>query len=432
MQPDLIALGLALGVGLLVGFERERHADTVAGVRTFGLAGLTGGLSALLTPAGATPWTLLAMASVAGIAGVAGGVVVARRPMRLGEEQGREQNREQGREPFRDLGLTTAFALIATTLLGGYAVLGDRSIAVAAAGVLFLLLYIRDPLHAMIRRLGQEDVRAIATFVLITLVILPVLPDRALGPLDAVNPRGAWMLVVLVVSISLAGYLAQTMLGTRAGTLTTGLFGGMVSSTAATVGAARRSRDDGEMLLAAAVMLLSCGMLPLRLIVLVWAAAPAVVAVLWPSLAAIAVVTMIGGLRSLKRANGRALGARVLPKPKNPTQLGSAIAFAGVFVVVRIATKATLEYAGTGAFLVVAAVSGVSDMDAIALSAGRETVEGMMSPQLAARATLLALVVNTVFKLGVSRVLGSSALMREVLPALGAAIVAAVVGMWLV
>jgi uncharacterized membrane protein (DUF4010 family) len=81
---------------------------------------------------------------------------------------------------------------------------------------------------------------------------------------------------------------------------------------------------------------------------------------------------------------------------------------------------------------VVAAVSGVSDMDAIALSAGRETVEGMMSPQLAARATLLALVVNTVFKLGVSRVLGSSALMREVLPALGAAIVAAVVGMWLV
>ncbi len=428
MQPDLIALGLALGVGLLVGFERERHADTVAGVRTFGLAGLTGGLSALLTPTGATPWTLLAMASVAGIAGVAGGVVVARRPMRLGEER----SQEQGREPFRDLGLTTAFALIATTLLGGYAVLGDRSIAVAAAGVLFLLLYIRDPLHAMIRRLGQEDVRAIATFVLITLVILPVLPDRALGPLDAVNPRGAWMLVVLVVSISLAGYLAQTMRGTRAGTLTTGLFGGMVSSTAATVGAARRSRDDGEMLLAAAVMLLSCGMLPLRLIVLVWAAAPAVVAVLWPSLATIAVVTLIGGLRSLKRANGRALGARVLPKPKNPTQLGSAIAFAGVFVVVRIATKATLEYAGTGAFLVVAAVSGVSDMDAIALSAGRETVEGLMSPQLAARATLLALVVNTVFKLGVARVLGSSALMREVLPALGAAIVAALVGMWLV
>ena len=133
----------------------------------------------------------------------------------------------------------------------------------------FLLLYIRDPLHALIRRLGQEDVRAIATFVLIALVILPVLPNQPMGPLDAVNPRGAWTLVVLVVSISLSGYLAQTLLGARAGTLATGIFGGLVSSTATTLGAARRARDDGMVPLAGAVILLACGVLPLRMIALV-------------------------------------------------------------------------------------------------------------------------------------------------------------------
>jgi len=417
MNPDLVALGLALGVGLLVGFERERHPDTVAGVRTFGFAGLIGGLSALITPEGSTPWALIAAGVVLGAAGAYGGVVRSGHAVR---------SEEAGREPFPDIGLTTAFALIATTLLGGYAVLGDRSIAVAGAGVLFLLLYIRDPLHALIRRLGQEDVRAIATFVLIALVILPVLPDRPMGPLDAVNPRGAWALVVLVVSISLAGYLAQVLLGARAGAVAAGVFGGLVSSTAATFGAARRARDDGAVRLSAAVVLLACGVLPLRLMVLVGFAAPGLLRVLWPWLAAAAALTALGGLQMLRRGGGLAPDAQALPKPRNPTQLTSAISFAAVFVLIRIATKAAVVFGGIGVFLAVAAISGVTDMDAIALSSARETVEGLLQARDAARATMLALLVNTLFKLAVARFAGSAELFRAVLPALGgAALVAA-------
>ena len=426
MHPDLVALGLALGVGLLVGFERERHPDTVAGVRTFGFAGLIGGLAALLTPAGSTPWVLLAVAVMLGIAGTAGGVVVAARGMRV------DTATEAGREPFRDIGLTTAFALVATTLLGGYTVLGERSIAVAAAGVMFLLLYIRDPLHALIRRLGQEDVRAIATFVLIALVILPVMPDRTLGPLDAVNPRSAWLLVVLVVAISLAGYIAQVLLGARAGTAATGILGGLVSSTAATVGAARRARDDGATGLAAAVILLACGVLPLRLMVLVGVAGAEVLRVLWPWLAAIALLTAIGGWMSLRGARGLEGDLRALPKPRNPTQLSSAIAFAGAFVLIRVLTKGALAYLGMGAFLGVAAISGITDMDAIALSSAREVVEGVLGPADAARGTLLALLVNTAFKLAVTRSLGSRELFRAVLPALGASALVAAAGVFLV
>jgi uncharacterized membrane protein (DUF4010 family) len=412
MDSDLVALGLALGVGLLVGFERERHPDTVAGVRTFGFAGFIGGLSALITPVGTTPWALIVASAVLGAAGAYGGIVRSDRTAR---------SDEAGREPFRDIGLTTAFALIATTLLGGYAVLGDRAIAVAAAGVLFLLLYIRDPLHALIRKLGQEDVRAIATFVLIALVILPVLPNQPMGPLDAVNPRGAWTLVVLVVSISLSGYLAQTLLGARAGTLATGIFGGLVSSTATTFGAARRVRDDHAVPLAAAVILLACGVLPLRMIALVGFAAPGLLEVLWPWLAGVAGLTMLGGLQVLRTANGVAADASALPKPKNPTQLTSALSFAALFVLIRIATKAAVTYAGMGLFLVIAALSGITDMDAIALSSAREVVEGVLVPKDAARATMLALCVNTVFKLGVARFVGSREVFHAVLPALGGA-----------
>lgn len=410
--PEVVSLGIALGVGLLVGLERERHPDTVAGVRTFGLAGLIGGLAAMLGEPETTPWALLVVASLAGVAGVWGGISARTAPA--------------DGQTVRDIGLTTAFALIATTLLGGFAVLGDRTTTIVAAGVLFLVLYLRETLHAMVRRLGQEDVRAIATFVLIALVILPVLPDREIGPFGAINPRTAWMLVVLVVSLSLVGYIAQALLGSRAGTVASGLLGGLVSSTAATVGAARRAREDGNAAGAAAMALLACGVLPARLMMLIAVVSPVLFerAIWW--LAAIAALTMLGGFVALRRNGGSAATAET--KPRNPTQLRSALAFAGAFVLIRIVTKATIEYGGAGFFLVAAGVAGITDMDAIAMSTAREVTEGVIDATLGVRAVLVALLVNTVFKLIVTRVVGSRELFRLALPALGAAALVALAG----
>ena len=436
---EVSSLALSLGVGLLVGFERERRTDTVAGVRTFGLAGLIGGIAALLGPREGTPWSLLIVTLIAAAAGITGGIVA--------------RSRTTDDDRPNDLGLTTAFALVATTLLGGLAVLGHYSTTIAGAGTLFLLLYIRDPLHAVIRRLAPGDVRAIAIFVLLALVVLPVLPDRALGPFDAVNPRAAWMLVVLVVALSLAGYIAQTLLGARAGTLATGLLGGLVSSTASTVGAARSVRAGGAHANAAAITLLSCGILPLRLMLLVGVASKGALAMLWPWLAGVGVATLIAGfISSHVRARGAidATGATTstttatttataahgsttlatnLPsKPQNPTQLSSAFAFAAVFVVIQIVTKATIAYAGSAALLVVAAASGITDMDAIALSVAREFEAGGMDGTLLVRATLVALAVNTLFKLGVARIMGDVKLLRAVLPGLGLALLIAAAG----
>lgn len=444
---EVSSLALSLGVGLLVGFERERRTDTVAGVRTFGLAGLIGGIAALLGPREGTPWSLLIVTLIAAAAGITGGIVARSRTT--------DDDRPNDDRP-NELGLTTAFALVATTLLGGLAVLGHYSTTIAGAGTLFLLLYIRDPLHAVIRRLAPGDVRAIAIFVLLALVVLPVLPDRALGPFNAVNPRAAWMLVVLVVALSLAGYIAQTLLGARAGTLATGLLGGLVSSTASTVGAARSVRAGGAHANAAAITLLSCGILPLRLMLLVGVASKGALALLWPWLAGVGVATLIAGFISSHVRARRAIDATAAnttttstttattdahaahdsttlatnppSKPQNPTQLSSAFAFAAVFVVIQIVTKATIAYAGAAALLVVAAASGITDMDAIALSVAREFEAGGMDGTLLVRATLVALAVNTLFKLGVARIMGDAKLLRAVLPGLGLALLIAAAG----
>lgn len=453
---EVSSLALSLGVGLLVGFERERRTDTVAGVRTFGLAGLIGGIAALLGPREGTPWSLLIVTLIAAAAGITGGIVARSRT--TDDDQPNDVRASDVRP--NDLGLTTAFALVATTLLGGLAVLGHYSTTIAGAGTLFLLLYIRDPLHAVIRRLAPGDVRAIAIFVLLALVVLPVLPDRALGPFDAVNPRAAWMLVVLVVALSLAGYIAQTLLGARAGTLATGLLGGLVSSTASTVGAARSVRAGGAHANAAAITLLSCGILPIRLMLLVGVASKGALSLLWPWLAGIGVATLIAGFISshvrarsaidataatstttsattsvtnsttnANAAHGSTTLATTPPtKPQNPTQLSSAFAFAAVFVVIQIVTKATIAYAGSAALLVVAAASGITDMDAIALSVAREFEAGGMDATLLVRATLVALAVNTVFKLGVARIMGDAKLLRAVLPGLGFALLIAAAG----
>jgi uncharacterized membrane protein (DUF4010 family) len=414
LPPQVVSLGTALGVGLLIGLERERHPDSVAGVRTFGLAGLIGGLSALLSTPGYPPWALLVATMLAGVAGIWGGIAARRRPA------------PDDLAVLHDIGLTTAFALVATTLLGGYAVLGDRPTTLVVAGVLFLLLYLRDPLHTMIRHLGAEDVRAIATFVLIALVVLPVLPDRDMGPFGAVNPRMAWMLVVLVVSLSLAGYVAQAFLGDRGGTIATGLLGGLVSSTATTVGAARRAREDGLDANSAATALLACAVLPARIAVLVAVVAqPLFERVVW-WLAAIAVLTLLGAYAVLRGGDGDR--SAPLAKPRNPTQLRSALAFAGAFVLIRIATRATVAWGGVGAFLAVAGISGITDMDAIAMSAAREVTERTIDTKLGMQAVLVALLVNSLFKLTITRALGTKEMFRLALPWLVVASLIAAVG----
>jgi uncharacterized membrane protein (DUF4010 family) len=206
-------LGIALCLGLLVGLERQRVNHPLGGLRTFGLVAVFGALCALLGQS-LGPWVVPAGMLAAAAALITG-------VWRIGMQADGPQ-------------LTTLFAAMIMFGVGALTVLGDPVVGVIIAGVLTLLLHAKDRLHRMVASLGREDVAAIMQFILITLVILPVLPDRAFGPYQVFNPREAWLLVVLIVAIGLGGYVAWKLVGERAGMLLGAVLGGLISSTATT------------------------------------------------------------------------------------------------------------------------------------------------------------------------------------------------------
>ena len=217
----LTQLAIALGLGLLVGLQRERAQSPMAGIRTFALITWLGALAGLLTPQ-LGPWLV-----PAGLVALAALVVMS--------------NVTKLRLSPPDPGLTTEVAALVMYLVGANVVLGHREVSVVIAGVLVLLLHWKQPLESFVQRIGDRDVGAIMQFTLISLVILPVLPDRPFGPYDVLNPRNVWWMVVLIVGIGLGGYVAYKIAGRAAGTLAGGVLGGLVSSTATTAAYARRA-----------------------------------------------------------------------------------------------------------------------------------------------------------------------------------------------
>ena len=227
-QTLLIRLGIALGLGLLVGLQRERKGEELAGIRTFALITVLGTLMAYLdVQGGGGHWLVCAGA-------VALGAVMA-----VGAFN-------KARTHVTDLGLTTEIAALVMYGIGAYLAQGDEVVALVLGGVVVLLLYWKNVLHGFVQKMGDKDFSAIMQFVLIAVVIWPVLPRQKFGPYGFFNPFETWLVVILVVSISLAGYVLYKFVPPSAGALLGGAVGGMISSTATTVSYARRSRHDTE------------------------------------------------------------------------------------------------------------------------------------------------------------------------------------------
>ena len=379
-------LGIALCLGLLVGLERQRVNHPLAGLRTFAMITLFGALCALL---GLTlgPW-LVPAGLLAAVAALLVGVG------RIGVQTDGPQ-------------LTTVFAALIMYGVGALAVLGDPLLCTVVAGVLTVLLHAKERLHRLIASLGREDVTAIMQFILITLVILPILPNRAFGPYLVFNPREAWLLVVLIVSIGLVGYVAFKLLGSRAGTLLGAVLGGLISSTATTVSYARRTAAGQGVGLAAMAIMLASAISSLRVIGIIVVVAPGQAAAFWPPLAALAGLMLVQAAVLWFSARDLHEGTT---EHKNPAQLGTALAFAGLYGVVLIGVAWARDTLGPGAIYGVAAASGATDMDAIALSAARLVGKAELDPQVAWRAVVIGLCANAVFKAGAAAALGSQRL----------------------
>lgn len=400
LDPSFGALALALGLGLLVGLQRERAGSSRAGSRTVPLIALLGAICALLVPA-VGGWIV-----AAGLLGVTAAIVGAS----LRDERPAEQR----------TGLASEVSMLVMYGIGALCVLETWELAVVLGGAVLLLLQFKQPLHALARRIGEEDAHAVARFALLSMVILPVLPDVDMGPYGALNPHRTWLVVVLVVGIGLLAHVAHRTLGLRAGTLVGGLAGGLVSSTATTAAMARGVRAGAPVASAAMVILLASAMVVPRQFTELGVLAPAAL----PSLVLPLLLLLASFLPGVAFLWRRMDPQAVAPATANPAELRPAILFGAAFALVSLAAAAAIDRMGATAVLAVAALSGLVEVDAITISTGSMVADGRIDAITGARAILVAFGCNLVAKGLLAWVLGGRQLGLPVLawflPPLGA------------
>jgi uncharacterized membrane protein (DUF4010 family) len=413
---------IALLIGALVGIERERHkageaAAASAGLRTFILMAEAGAGSAWLSLKLATPWVfVVTVAAVAAV--IVTGYVL------------------ESRAGADSLGMTTEMAAIAVTLLGGMVMYGYPGIAVALGIVTSAVLAFKQPLHALVGKLGTDDLSAGLKLLVASFIVLPLLPDRTIDPWQALNPYKLWLLVVLISSLSLVGYVAVRSLGSARGTVLTGASGGLVSSTAVSLSFARESRTEtgaaaGDAL--AAGILLSWVVMFVRVVIEVAIVNPSLVALVlvpFSTMAVVAGLVAAFSYRQSVRTAGDASRAADVPL-KNPFSLVAATKFGLVFAAVTLVVKLAQTHLPGEGLYVVAGLAGLTDVDAITLSMADLARQGGAPPATAVGAIAVAAVANTLVKCGLVVALGSRPLRRRLVPATLAALAAGLGSLWL-
>jgi len=409
MFPDLVVqLGVALALGLLVGMQRERTEGSVAGVRTFPLIAMFGTICARLS-VDYGGWIV-----ASGLIALAGFVIAA--------------NFARFRTGELDPGTTTEMATVVLYAVGALAVL-DLSAAVIVGGVVALLLHHKPGMHRLVAAIGDRDIRAIMQFVLISLVILPVLPNRTFGPYDVLNPFKIWLMVVLIVGLSLCGYVAFKFVGGRGGALIGGVLGGMISSTATTASFSRLSKSSGEQApLFAAVIGVASTVVFARVLVLIAATASAAFPGLAPPIA-----VMLGAMLLLSVVIYFMTRHRTMkpPEPDNPAELKPALIFGALYALVILIVEIARAQFGAAGLYTVAVISGLTDMDAITLSTSQLVANGQLDSATGWRAILLASLSNIFFKGTMVAALGSRRLFAWVGSLFAMALVAGGVILWL-
>jgi uncharacterized membrane protein (DUF4010 family) len=399
----VLTFSVSAAIGLLVGLERERKPSAKAGVRTFTLIALLGSLSALLAEATDSAWTL-----GAGAVAVTGALVAAYL-----------QDRETVRD---DSGTTTVMAALAVFFLGGINYYGYRTPAVALGVGITVLLYFKAEIEGFSHKLTGQDVRSMLQFAVLTAVILPLLPDRAFGPYGVLNPFQIWLMVVLVAAVSLSGYVAWRLTLGRHGLVLTGVLGGLVSSTATTLGFARQVAAGSQSLPAAVLVILLANATKLvRVLFLVGVVAP-------DALPRALVLLVPALLVSLAGVAWRWKAVDTAPRNgeeafRNPTQLGTALGFGAAYALVLLFSAWANDVLGASGVLALAAASGLTDVDAITLSSMQMLNREALSEEVALTAVAVAVASNLVFKTVTASAAGGPVLRGPVMRAFGAVLV---------
>ena len=379
-SEEALRIGAALAAGLLIGIERgwtqrrDSAGSRMAGIRTFTLLGLAGGLAGLLGAKG-QPWVAAGLAIAGAALMVAGYAATAAKR--------------------RDA--TTAVAGLVTLAITFLAGVGSVGLALACAAATVLVLAMKEELHGFVSRLDEADVKALARFAVIALGVLPFLPDEAMGPYDAWNPAMLWWVVVLVTGFSFAGYVANRIFGARHGTVATALIGGAYSSTAVTQSLAQRLGSNGAGGAEAAGIALASAVMYLRVIVLV-----AILAnrVLWPFVIVIApplIVAWLAGWWLYRKADD----CEGPTPPGNPIALVPALGFLLFVAVAAVVARWAEGRFGQEGIAVLLLIMGSMDVDAAIVTAGGLPPQAI-SAEIAALALCGTILANMSVKLGIT------------------------------
>lgn len=396
---------IALFIGALVGIDREKRKmdldfGGIGGLRTFILLAEAGALSAWLALK-LDAMVIFATTGVMVVAASLVGYVMHARTMKTFP------------------GMTTEVAAVVVFLLGGATLFGYANVAVALAIVTSVVLAYKQPLHGLVAKIGQDDFYAGLRLLVATFVVLPVLPNHAVDPWGTLNPYKVWLLVILIASISLIGYAVSRILGPRRGASLTGLFGGLVSSTAVALEYAKRSRQEdaraGLVDALAAGMMLSWVVMFGRILVAAGVVHGPLVRPLLAPMITLAVTTAVCGWVMYRRtvAGDAADAAHGVPL-KNPFSLLAAAKFGLLFVAVLLVLKVVQQHAPGQGVYAVAILAGLTDVDAITLSMAEFARTGGAN-ETAVTAIILAAASNTLSKCGIVMLLGSRELTQRIL-----------------
>jgi len=408
--PELTVLfqrfGIAIALGLIIGVEREKEkSEAFAGIRTFPLICLMGCTAAMINQL-YSPWafsvSFLALAAIILTAHVFATVTRS--------------------------GITTEIAALLCFLFGGL-VWWDMAILAAALAVMtVLLLATKKPLEGLSRKIAQQDIAAALQFGVITLIILPLLPDKTYGPFDVINPHTIWLMVVLIAGINFIGYVLVKIVGAQQGIGLAGLLGGIASSTAVTISFTRRSQKEPDFApeLALGVVLASAVMF-IRVLVEAFTVNPSVGKVLLIPIACSGTAGLLCcvGVWLFRHREGADMVKKESVKAVNPFELWPAIFFGLFFGLILVVAKAAQVYLGTAGVYLSSVVTGLTDVDPIALSLSNLAGE-TISEATAARGITFAALANTAVKMFIVCT-GSRPLMKYALPVLTLMIVTGLV-----
>jgi uncharacterized membrane protein (DUF4010 family) len=396
LHPLVLGFVVALGVGLLIGIDRERQKGDgptrqAAGLRTFALASLLGAVAI------AAGGELLLAAATLGVVGFAG----------LSYWRARDS----------DPGVTTETALVLTTLLGGLAI-REPAFAAGLGVVVAALLAARSVLHRFVLSvLTDEEIRSLLIFAGATLVVLPLLPDRPIGPYGALNPHTIWIVVILVMAVSALGYIVVRLVGVRFGLPLAGLAAGFISSSA-TIGSmgARSKKDPALLKPAVAGAVLSSVATIVQLAILIAVTSMETLRAFWlPLILASAAAILYGGAFTLWVLKHT---AEKREAPGSAFNLGTALAFAAILAVVLLAAAAGQHLFGEAGVLAAASIAGFADTHSAAISVASLVADKRIEAPPAVIPILAAFTTNTITKMVFAVTAGGRAFALYVIPGL--------------